>query len=100
MVVCYFLQVFKDPDLRERHLGDLQGVVYNDIAKVNPVAYKIFVSTQKDLEIPVHDFSFFLCWQFMNLLISLYLFPFPYVCPESNLEVLEPSNLCDSFIQN
>ncbi|KZV23099.1 phosphoglycerate mutase-like protein 4 [Dorcoceras hygrometricum] len=49
---CGVLEVTKDPNLRERHLGDLQGVVFSDIAKVRPEAHKAFVSNRKDQEIP------------------------------------------------
>ncbi|XP_057975497.1 phosphoglycerate mutase-like protein 4 [Malania oleifera] len=50
-VNCGGLEVIKDPGLRERHLGDLQGLVYHEMAKVNPKAHKAFVS-QTDQEIP------------------------------------------------
>ncbi|KAL3833363.1 hypothetical protein ACJIZ3_008099 [Penstemon smallii] len=49
---CGVLEVTKDPDLRERHLGDLQGVVYREIAKIKPEAHRVFVSNRKDQEIP------------------------------------------------
>ncbi|XP_028768464.1 phosphoglycerate mutase-like protein 4 isoform X2 [Neltuma alba] len=32
--------VVKDPDLRERHLGDLQGISRREAAKTNPTAYR------------------------------------------------------------
>lgn len=47
------LQVIKDPDLRERHLGDLQGLVYGQAARQNPIAFKAFLSERADQEIPV-----------------------------------------------
>ncbi|GFP96942.1 phosphoglycerate mutase-like protein 4 [Phtheirospermum japonicum] len=50
---CGVLEVTKDPDLRERHLGDLQGVVFQELAKVNPKAHKAFVSNRDDQEIPL-----------------------------------------------
>ncbi|KAL2240321.1 UNVERIFIED_CONTAM: Phosphoglycerate mutase-like protein 4 [Sesamum indicum] len=50
---CGVLEVIKDPDLRERHLGDLQGIIFHEAAKVNPEAHKAFVSNQKDQEIPL-----------------------------------------------
>lgn len=56
-MTCLALQVTKDAGLRERHLGDLQGVVFHEAAKVNPVAHKSFVSNQEDEEIPVCVFS-------------------------------------------
>ncbi|TKY55734.1 Phosphoglycerate mutase protein 4 [Spatholobus suberectus] len=49
---CGGLEVVKDSDLRERHLGDLQGHVFHEIAKTNPTAYKAFVSKNEDQEIP------------------------------------------------
>ncbi|XP_075514917.1 phosphoglycerate mutase-like protein 4 [Primulina tabacum] len=49
---CGVLEVTKDPNLRERHLGDLQGVIFSEIAKVHPEAHKAFVSNRKDQEIP------------------------------------------------
>lgn len=49
---CGGLEVIKDPDLRERHLGDLQGLLFHEIAKINPEAHKAFVSHRKDQEIP------------------------------------------------
>lgn len=47
------LQVVKDPDLRERHLGDLQGISYREAAKTRPEAYKALLSQNRDQEIPV-----------------------------------------------
>ncbi|XP_075105817.1 phosphoglycerate mutase-like protein 4 isoform X1 [Nicotiana tabacum] len=49
---CGGLEVIKDPDLRERHLGDLQGYSPRETAKNRQKAYQAFVSGQKDLEIP------------------------------------------------
>ncbi|KAL8117599.1 phosphoglycerate mutase-like protein 4 isoform X2 [Apium graveolens] len=49
---CGGLEVIKDRDLRERHLGALQGVEYHEIAKINPEAHKAFVSKSLDEEIP------------------------------------------------
>ncbi|KAH1133430.1 hypothetical protein GLYMA_05G080400v4 [Glycine max] len=49
---CGGIEVVKDSDLRERHLGDLQGHVFHEIAKTNPTAYKAFVSKNEDQEIP------------------------------------------------
>ncbi|KMT09353.1 hypothetical protein BVRB_6g134470 [Beta vulgaris subsp. vulgaris] len=46
------LEVIKDQDLRERHLGDLQGLVYQEVSKVNPKAYEAFNSRRLDQEIP------------------------------------------------
>jgi len=47
------MQVIADQDLRERHLGDLQGLVYHDLAKLNPKASEAFRSPRSDQEIPV-----------------------------------------------
>ncbi|KAK1263755.1 hypothetical protein QJS04_geneDACA011980 [Acorus gramineus] len=49
---CNLPEVIRDPELRERHLGDLQGLVYHDIAKLNPKAYQAFCSHKSDQEIP------------------------------------------------
>ncbi|KAG6399660.1 hypothetical protein SASPL_141141 [Salvia splendens] len=45
-------QVAKEADLRERHLGDLQGVVFHEAQRVKPEAHKAFVSSHEDQEIP------------------------------------------------
>ncbi|KAH6769464.1 Phosphoglycerate mutase family protein [Perilla frutescens var. frutescens] len=55
---CGVLEVTKDPDLRERHLGDLQGVVFHESHRVNPEAHKAFVSHHDDQEIPGGGESF------------------------------------------
>ncbi|XP_025885038.1 phosphoglycerate mutase-like protein 4 isoform X2 [Solanum lycopersicum] len=44
--------VIKDPDLRERHLGDLQGISLREAAKSQPLAYKAFLSDRNDQVIP------------------------------------------------
>ncbi|BBH06149.1 Phosphoglycerate mutase family protein [Prunus dulcis] len=44
--------VVTDVDLRERHLGDLQGLVFRDTAKLNPKAHQAFVSRETCQEIP------------------------------------------------
>ncbi|KAF3793918.1 Phosphoglycerate mutase-like protein 4, partial [Nymphaea thermarum] len=49
---CESVEVILDPGLKERHLGDLQGVVLRDACKIAPKAYEIFVSSRTDLEIP------------------------------------------------
>ncbi|XP_043707912.1 phosphoglycerate mutase-like protein 4 [Telopea speciosissima] len=49
---CGPLEVIEDCELRERHLGDLQGLVLREAAKVKPKAYQAFVSAQTDQEIP------------------------------------------------
>lgn len=52
-LVALKLKVIEDPDLRERHLGDLQGAVYREAAKLNPAAYKALYSQKTDQVIPV-----------------------------------------------
>ncbi|CAN6563008.1 unnamed protein product [Malus baccata var. baccata] len=49
---CGGLKVETDPDLRERHLGDLQGLVHRELAKVKPQAHQAFVSRETFQEIP------------------------------------------------
>lgn len=49
---CGGLEIIKEPDLRERHLGDLQGLVHHEAAKVCPKAYRAFSSRRTDQEIP------------------------------------------------
>ncbi|KAF1872554.1 hypothetical protein Lal_00016856, partial [Lupinus albus] len=49
---CGGLEVIRDCDLRERHLGDLQGLVSREAAKTNPMAYKALISKNEDQEIP------------------------------------------------
>lgn len=49
---CGGIQVVTDVDLRERHLGDLQGLVFRDTAKLNPKAHQAFVSRETCQEIP------------------------------------------------
>ncbi|KAK6924085.1 Histidine phosphatase superfamily, clade-1 [Dillenia turbinata] len=50
--ICGGLEVIPDPDLRERHLGDLQGLVHRELATACPKAYKAFLSNRTDQEIP------------------------------------------------
>ncbi|MED6177821.1 hypothetical protein PIB30_101664 [Stylosanthes scabra] len=50
---CGGLEVVKDSALRERHLGDLQGLIYHEAAKTHPNAHKAFSSRNEDQEIPV-----------------------------------------------
>ncbi|KAI3777099.1 hypothetical protein L1987_46893 [Smallanthus sonchifolius] len=49
---CGGLQVIQDPSLRERHLGDLQGIVYGDAPKLKTKAYMALQSDGRDVEIP------------------------------------------------
>ncbi|KAF3489349.1 hypothetical protein F2Q69_00056603 [Brassica cretica] len=46
------VRVITDPDLRERHLGDMQGLVYQEASKIRPIAYKAFLSNRTDVDIP------------------------------------------------
>ncbi|XP_010268714.1 PREDICTED: phosphoglycerate mutase-like protein 4 isoform X2 [Nelumbo nucifera] len=49
---CGSVEVIQDPGLRERHLGDLQGVVYHEAAKLKPKAFQAFISHKTNQEIP------------------------------------------------
>ncbi|XP_061352817.1 phosphoglycerate mutase-like protein 4 [Gastrolobium bilobum] len=49
---CGGLEVVKDFDLRERHMGDLEGLIYSELDKTNPLGYKALVSKNEDQEIP------------------------------------------------
>ncbi|XP_074308761.1 phosphoglycerate mutase-like protein 4 isoform X2 [Silene latifolia] len=49
---CGGLEVITDKDLRERHLGDLQGRLYHELARVTPKAHASFKSSRTDEEIP------------------------------------------------
>ncbi|XP_076942957.1 phosphoglycerate mutase-like protein 4 [Bidens hawaiensis] len=49
---CGGLKVYQDPNLRERHLGDLQGIVYDEAPKMKLKAYKALQSNGRDVEIP------------------------------------------------
>ncbi|KAH0971399.1 hypothetical protein GBA52_023555 [Prunus armeniaca] len=49
---CGGIKVVTDVDLRERHLGDLQGLVFRDTAKLNPKVHQAFVSRDSCQEIP------------------------------------------------
>ncbi|XP_050234761.1 phosphoglycerate mutase-like protein 4 [Mercurialis annua] len=50
---CNVLEVTEDPDLRERHLGELQGLVYREAAKLKPDAFKATLPLSRtDQEIP------------------------------------------------
>ncbi|OUZ99804.1 Histidine phosphatase superfamily [Macleaya cordata] len=49
---CGVLEVIQDPDLRERNLGDLQGLVLREAATLKPEAYQAFVSGKADKDIP------------------------------------------------
>nr|XP_011464323.1 PREDICTED: phosphoglycerate mutase-like protein 4 [Fragaria vesca subsp. vesca] len=49
---CGGLNVVTDPNLRERHLGDLQGLVIREAAKLSPEAYRAFNSHRTCQDIP------------------------------------------------
>lgn len=49
---CGGLEVIQDPNLRERHLGDLQGLVYSEAPKIKTKAYESLQSHGRDVEIP------------------------------------------------
>ncbi|ONK74212.1 uncharacterized protein A4U43_C03F3950 [Asparagus officinalis] len=49
---CNLSEVITDTALRERNIGDIQGLTLRDAAKLKPVAYKIFMSHDRDKEIP------------------------------------------------
>ncbi|XP_062010928.1 phosphoglycerate mutase-like protein 4 isoform X2 [Rosa rugosa] len=49
---CGGLNVVTDPDLRERHLGDLQGLVFREAAKLSSKAYQAFISHRTCQDIP------------------------------------------------
>ncbi|CAH9097846.1 unnamed protein product [Cuscuta europaea] len=50
--LCGGLVVVKDPSLRERHLGEIQGLLYSDVSETNDKAYQAMVSRQTDRIIP------------------------------------------------
>ncbi|KAI5418847.1 phosphoglycerate mutase-like protein 4 [Lathyrus oleraceus] len=49
---CGGLEVVKDLDLRERHMGSLQGLVFSESEKTNPIGYNILKSRNENQEIP------------------------------------------------
>ncbi|GFS33179.1 phosphoglycerate mutase family protein [Actinidia rufa] len=49
---CGVSEVIQEPNLRERHLGDLQGSVFHEAAKLMPNAYQASRSARTDQEIP------------------------------------------------
>ncbi|CAN0883721.1 Phosphoglycerate mutase-like protein 4 [Linum grandiflorum] len=50
---CGGLEVIKELGLRERHLGDLQGLALSEASKVCPQAYEAFLSHDSSQDIPV-----------------------------------------------
>lgn len=55
---CGGLEVIQDLGLRERHLGDLQGLVFREAAKICPEAHQALLSHRTDTEIPGGGESF------------------------------------------
>ncbi|KAK9670409.1 hypothetical protein RND81_13G200100 [Saponaria officinalis] len=57
------MQVIKDQDLRERHIGELQGLVFRELRTLNRKAYDALSSQELDDELPVctayRSYSFF-----------------------------------------
>ncbi|KAL5708422.1 phosphoglycerate mutase (2,3-diphosphoglycerate-independent) [Ranunculus cassubicifolius] len=51
-------EVIVVPELKERHVGSLQGLVWGEIQEKEPEAYHAFFSSQPDLEIPGGGESF------------------------------------------
>ncbi|XP_045786278.1 phosphoglycerate mutase-like protein 4 isoform X1 [Trifolium pratense] len=49
---CGGLEVVKDLDLRERHMGNLQGLVFSELEKTNPIGYNILITENQNQEIP------------------------------------------------
>ncbi|BAT05886.1 phosphoglycerate mutase-like protein 4 [Oryza sativa Japonica Group] len=49
---CSLPNVVFDPALRERHIGDLQGLKYEDAGKEKPEAYRAFLSHKRNRQIP------------------------------------------------
>ncbi|KAL6647464.1 hypothetical protein ACP70R_014901 [Stipagrostis hirtigluma subsp. patula] len=50
--ICNLPNVVFDPALRERHIGDLQGMKLQDAATEKPDAYKAFMSHKRNQQIP------------------------------------------------
>ncbi|XP_014661094.1 phosphoglycerate mutase-like protein 4 [Setaria italica] len=47
------IQLVFDQSLRERHMGDLHGLKFDDAVSTKPEAYKAFSSDDRNQEIPV-----------------------------------------------
>ncbi|KAI3844715.1 hypothetical protein MKW92_007941 [Papaver armeniacum] len=56
---CHIPEVIEVPDLKERHVGSLQGYYWSEIQEKEPEAYLAFFSSEKDLEIPLQAISKF-----------------------------------------
>jgi broad specificity phosphatase PhoE len=48
-----------DPALRERHIGDLQGMTLEAAAKDRREAYKVFLCHKRNQQIPVSSLVFY-----------------------------------------
>ncbi|XXG52773.1 hypothetical protein AAC387_Pa03g1001 [Persea americana] len=55
---CHCHEVTVVPELKERHVGSLQGFVWGEIQEKVPEAYHAFFSSEKGLEIPGGGESF------------------------------------------
>ncbi|KAI3869060.1 hypothetical protein MKX03_005002 [Papaver bracteatum] len=55
---CHIPEVIEVPDLKERHVGSLQGYYWSEIQEKEPEAYLAFFSSEKYLEIPGGGESF------------------------------------------
>uniref|UniRef100_A0A0A8YBR1 Phosphoglycerate mutase gpmB n=1 Tax=Arundo donax TaxID=35708 RepID=A0A0A8YBR1_ARUDO len=53
---CDVCNVVLDKALRERHMGDLHGLKFDDAIRIKPEAYKAFSSDDRNQEIPVTHF--------------------------------------------
>ncbi|CAO2827975.1 unnamed protein product [Amaranthus hypochondriacus] len=49
---CIGLEVLINKDLRERHIGDLQGLVFSEASKINPIAFEALISDSEHQQIP------------------------------------------------
>ncbi|KAL5994780.1 hypothetical protein ACLOJK_024835 [Asimina triloba] len=55
---CHIRTVTEVPQLKERHVGSLQGLFWGEIQEKEPEAYHAFFSSEHDLEIPGGGESF------------------------------------------
>ncbi|CAK9185842.1 unnamed protein product [Ilex paraguariensis] len=55
---CGVPEIIQDPDLRERHLGNLQGLTSHEVANLKPNDYEACTSSRTDQEIPGGGESF------------------------------------------
>ncbi|RCV36956.1 hypothetical protein SETIT_8G023700v2 [Setaria italica] len=52
-IACHVPNLVFDQSLRERHMGDLHGLKFDDAVSTKPEAYKAFSSDDRNQEIPV-----------------------------------------------